>query len=263
MKGIDWKNINWKNVNRHVRRLQNSIAKSSEHGDHEKVKKLQAILWNSRSAKLLGIRKVTQDNQGRKTAGVDGKAKLSPKERIELVSEINVYGKWARVKQVEIPKPNGSTRTLGIPTMKDRARQAVMKLGLEPSYESNAEPNSYGFRPARSTQDAIDAIFNSLTGKSKEVKGKYIVEGDLKGFFDNIRPEAIIDNTLVKHDIELKKSLKNLIKSGGINPKGMVIETDNGTPQGGVISPLLANIAFTGLESFINEYGIETTRNKT
>jgi len=94
--------------------------------------------------------------------------------------------------------------------MKDRARQAVMKLGLEPSYESNAEPNSYGFRPARSTQDAIDAIFNSLTGK--KIKGKYIVEGDLKGFFDNIKPEAIIDNILVKHDIELKKSLKNLIR---------------------------------------------------
>ncbi len=92
MGGIDWKNINWKDVNRHVRRLQNSIAKASEYGDHDRVKDFQIILWNSRSAKLLGIRKVTQDNQGRKTAGVDGKANLSPKERIELVSEINVYG---------------------------------------------------------------------------------------------------------------------------------------------------------------------------
>lgn len=163
-------------------------------------------------------------------------------QRIKLVPIINVYGKWSQVRQVEIPKANGSVRTLGIPTMKDRARQAVIKLGLEPSYEAKAEPNSYGFRPARNTQDAIEAIFLSMRGKSGKAKKKYIIEGDLKGFFDNISPEAILTSPIVQRNIELEQSLNNLIKSGAVSTKMEQIETDKGTPQGGVISPSLYGI---------------------
>jgi RNA-directed DNA polymerase len=253
--GIRWNQINWKKVELTVRRIQNSIANCNKYGNFRKMRKLQRILWNSWSNKVLGIRKVTQDNKGKKTAGIDGMKNLTQKQRVSLIKNCSIYGKWQKVKQVEIPKKNGKMRTLGIPTMKDRARQLILKAGLEPAYEAMAEESSYGFRPGRQTKDAIEKIF-AATCKRK----KWVIEGDLKGFFDNIKPEAIIKNSVIGDNVKLQQSLKNLIESGAINVKGVEVETDRGTPQGGVISPLLANIAFMGLETFIKEWAWENRK---
>ncbi len=134
--------------------------------------------------------------------------------------------------------------------MYDRACQALMKIGLEPSYEANACNNSYGFRPCRSTHDAIEQIYLAI----RVSKDKWILEGDLKGFFDNIKTNAIIDNVVIGQDQELKHSITKLVQSGAVNVKHETIETNKGTPQGGVISPLLANIAFMGLEKMVDEW---------
>ena len=157
---------------------------------------------------------------------------------------------WSPVKQVEIPKKNDKTRTLGIPTIEDRVYQAKLKGIIEPCYETIAEPNSYGFRPMRSTKDAIEQIFLSVSRKEQA----WILEGDLKGFFDNIKTEAITTNQTIKDDKEIIETVNNLVKSGAMTVNNDLIETDRGTPQGGVISPLLANIAFTGMETMVEQW---------
>ena len=149
-----------------------------------------------------------------------------------------------------MPKKNGKIRTLGIPTIKDRIYQAKLKGIIEPCYEEIAEPNSYGFRPMRSTKDAIAQIFLGLRGKEEA----WVLEGDLKGFFDNIKTEAIVSNPIIKGNKELVATINNLVKSGAVTVNQERIKTEIGTPQGGIISPLLANIAFTGMETMIKEW---------
>ena len=149
------------------------------------VRKLRRILYKSESWNLICTRRVTQDNQGKKTAGVDGVKLLDPAQRMDLVVKLKprIERKWSPVRQVEIAKKNGKIRTLGIPTIEDRIYQAKLKGIIEPCYEEIAEPNSYGFRPKRSTKDAIEQIFTGICYKQEA----WVLEGDLKGFFDNIK----------------------------------------------------------------------------
>jgi len=247
--GEAWQLIDWKACQNHVDRLQQSIAIAIKYENYSKVHKLRRILYKSKAYNLLCTRRVTQDNQGKRTAGVDKIKLLSPAQRMDMVSNLNdgIERHWSPVRQKLL---NGKIRTLGIPTIEDRIYQAKLKDIIEPCYETIAEPNSYGFRPMRSTKDAIEQIFISIGKKSDA----WILEGDLKGFFDNIKTEAITSNIVIKDDKEIISTVNNLVKSGAMTVNNELVETDIGTPQGGIISPLLANIAFTGMETMIKDW---------
>jgi len=240
----DWSGLPWRKLEQHVYRLQKRIYRASCRGDEVVVRRLQQLLMRSRSAQLLATRRVTQDNQGKKTAGVDGKASLTPSERLDVAQHINPKGRQPKprpVRRVWIPKPGKTEkRPLGIPTMEDRARQALAKLALEPEWEAKFEPDSYGFRPGRSAHDAIEAIFSHIGKKSN-----YVLDADIRGCFDHI------DHAALLRKLTTYPAMKRLIKGwlkAGVMEEGNLIPSEEGTPQGGVISPLLANIALHGME---------------
>ena len=182
-----WRDINWKQVERVVYKLQTRIYKAKNRGDYKAVCRLQKTLINSRSAKLLATRKVTQDNRGKKTAGVDGVKSLSPEARLKLAGQLQLTDKSRRTRRVWIPKSNSEKRPLGIPTMRDRATQADAKLALEPECEAVCEENSYGFRPGRSCHDAIVAIYIHINQKPR-----YVLDADLAKCFDKINHQALL-----------------------------------------------------------------------
>lgn len=239
-----WRSINWRKAEKYVFKLQKRIYAASRHGDVKKVRKLQKTLMRSWSNRVLAVRRVTQDNQGRKTAGVDGALALSPVARLDLARRLKLTGKSKPTRRVWIPKPGKKEkRPLGIPTMFDRGLQTVVKAALEPEWEAVFEPNSYGFRPGRSCHDAIKQIKISI-----QQKPKYVLDADISHCFDKINHKVLLQKLNSRGIV--RRQIKAWLKSGVID-KGVFTATSEGTPQGGTLSPLLANIALHGLEQHI------------
>lgn len=243
---MEWKDLPWRKLERVVFKLQKRIFKASQRGDGRTVRKLQKTLMRSWSAKCLAVRRVTQDNQGKKTAGIDGVKAIEAPARLKLVNQLAPTTKAQPTRRVWIPKPGTEEkRPLGIPTMQDRAVQALVKQALEPEWEARFEPNSYGFRPGRSAHDAIQAIFSSISHQAK-----FVLDADIAKCFDRINHEALL--TKLNTYPVLRRQIKAWLKAGYIDEETL-FPTIEGTPQGGVISPLLANIALHGMEEYIKQ----------
>ncbi len=235
---LKWDDINWHPVEKYVRRLQMRIAKAIREGRHGKAKSLQWLLTHSFAAKLLAVKRVTQ-NRGSKTAGVDDVTWKSAKQKMQAAKSLQRKAYKAKpLRRIYIPKANGKRRPLGIPTMKDRAMQALHLLALEPISETLADRHSYGFRAKRSTADAIEQCFIVLARKTS---AQWILEGDIKGCFDNIKHEWMLNNIPTDKTI-----LRQWLKAGYIE-KQCLHSTEEGTPQGGIISPTAANMVLDGL----------------
>jgi len=239
----DWGALHWKAYQRNVYRLQKRIYQATRRGDWKRVHKLQRLLLRSWSARCIAVRQVSQDNRGKRTAGVDGVKNLTPRQRLSMARALAHLAEWrpAPIRRTYIPKP-GTTekRGLGIPVMADRACQALVKQALEPEWEAQFEPNSYGFRPGRSAHDAIEAIFNAIC-----LKPKYVLDADIEKCFDRINHQALLSK--LKTIPVVERLVRGWLKAGIVDA-GEWLFPEAGTPQGGVISPLLANIALHGFE---------------
>lgn len=234
-----WHAINWRKAHREVRRLQARIVKATQEGRWGKVKALQRLLSRSYSAKVLAVKRVT-GNEGKRTPGVDGVLWDTPQKKAHAVQTLRQRGYHPQpLRRVYIDKANGKQRPLGIPTMHDRAMQALYKLVLEPVAETTADPHSYGFRRERSPADAIEQCFKTLVWQRS---APWVFEGDIKGCFDHLSHEWLLANIPMETTM-----LRKWLKAGYIE-KEVFHPTEEGTPQGGVISPVLANMALDGLE---------------
>ena len=236
-----WADIHWHNVEEHVRRLQERIYRATTNKAWRTGKNLQKLLVRATSNKLLAIRRITQENQGKHTAGIDGMVYDTTEARWKLFQEgLSLKGyKPKPVRRVYIPKDNGKQRPLGIPTGRDRVMQAIVKAALEPEWEARFEANSYGFRPGRCTMDAIAAIHTTMSRKDSS---PWVLDADISGCFDNLDHSPLLAKLPV-FTATLHRWLKaEVVELGSLTP------TDTGTPQGGVISPLLANVALDGME---------------
>ena len=242
-----WHDVNWRYVNQKVRQVQVRIAKAAKEGKWSKVRSLQRLLTNSIAAKLIAVRRVT-DNNGKLTPGVDGEIWNTPSKKWEAANSLHTKGyKPQPLKRVYIPKANGKKRPLGIPTMKDRAMQALHLLALNPVAETLADGHSFGFRPGRSTQDAL---VYTHSGLCRKFDPEWVLEGDIKGCFDNISHQWLLDN------IPMDKGILSKWLKAGYMEAGSFHETGAGTPQGGIISPVLANMALDGLHQKLKELAV-------
>ena len=237
-----WSSIDWKEARRQVRRLQMRIAKAVKENRWNKVNALQYLLTHSFYAKLLAVKRVTS-NKGKKTPGVDGVVWKGARAKWRAACSLRRRGYRPQpLRRIYIPKKNGKKRPLSIPNMTDRAQQALYKLALAPVAETMADGNSYGFRESRSCADAIQAAFNAL---SKPNSAKWVFEADITGCYDNISKEWMLDN-IPMDKVVLRKWL-----GAGYVENGITYPTRKGVPQGGIISPTLANMTLDGLEEAV------------
>ena len=249
-----WKSFKWKKFQKILFRLQKRVYKAVRAGDKRKARSLQKLILKSQSAKLLAIRQVTQLNAGKKTAGIDGVASLSFEERLALARELSQHHtnwKHKGLREIPIPKKDGTIRMLKVPTIADRAWQCLAKYALEPAHEATFHARSYGFRTGRSAHNAQKYLFDNLRSMSHGID-KRVIELDIEKCFDMINHTAIMDNLIAPAGLKL--GIFRCLKAGT-----NVGFPDQGTPQGGVVSPLLANIALNGIESLHRYKG--TNRN--
>jgi RNA-directed DNA polymerase len=249
-----WNEIDWNKVQSSVHKIQYKISKARLSGNIKQVHSLQNVLVNHFGAKLLAVRRVTTLNKGKKTTGVDKLVITTPEDKLRLARVLKLDGRSQPIRRVWVPKPGKTEkRPLGIPVIQDRAKQALAKLALEPEWEAVFEPNSYGFRPGRKAHDAVEAIFKNLHFDTP----KWIFDADIKKCFDTIDHEALLSK--VSTFPAMRKQIAAWLKAGimeGYSNRNddVVTPTSAGTPQGGIISPLLANIALHGLEFHLKEF---------
>lgn len=243
----DWHSLDWARIQTTVRKTQLKIAQATEKGDWRRVKRLQRMLTHSFHGRCLAVRRVTE-NRGRRTPGVDGEKWATPHLKLQAVMRLSQKRGYrpTPLKRVWIPKPGKQEkRPLGIPTMLDRAMQALYLLALEPVVESTSDPKSYGFRPDRSTADAMVELFALL---SRQDSPQWILEGDIKGFFDNINHDWLCRN------VPMDRTMLRKWLGAGVVDRRHFMATEAGTPQGGIISPCLANATLNGLETELKRY---------
>jgi len=239
-----WNTIDWDKIKSTVNRLQIRIAKATQDENWNLVKRLSYLLTHSRSAKLLAVRVVTQ-NRGKRTPGIDGELWNSASEKIRAAMSLTDRQYRAQpLRRIYIPKPGKDTkRPISIPTMYDRAMQALYGLALQPISETSADPRSFGFRVFRSAQDASEYAFLCLSRKNSN---SWILEGDIRGCFDTIAHDWLMDNIPMDQSV-----LTQFLKAGFVFDQTL-FPTDKGTPQGGIVSPILANMTLDGLETILN-----------
>ena len=258
MKHFSWEKVDWKLVNSRIRRLQERIYKASLSENLKKVNFLQNVLIHSLDAKLLSVRRVTLE---KKISRLDKQISVSPSSRARLVQELKLDG-IAYSSRIYIPKPGRvEERPLGIPIIKDRAKQSLVLMALEPQWEARFEPNSYGFRPGRTTHDAIEALFLAIRGASKKSSSeRFIVEADLKGCFDNIDHNYLLAK--LNTTPQIREQIKAWLQVGifeGLSPEAEEPENPRGTPRRGIISPFLCNIVLHGIEQNLKEWIVKQT----
>lgn len=259
MESIDkWESIDWKPIYRKIKNLRQRIFRATQNKEWNKVRSLMKLMLRSYANLLLSIRKVTQSNKGKYTPGIDNLIVFKPEERVALTREMMDMSLWKTqpVKRIYIPKSNGKERPLGIPTIKNRVSQSIVKNALEPVWEARMEGSSFGFRPGRSAHDAIEQAWMRLNKQSKD---RWVLDADIKGAFDNISHEFILNAI---GNLPGRELIKQWLKAGYVESE-IFKETKSGTPQGGIISPLLANIALDGLEEILNQYRKCQGKNKS
>ena len=245
---LEWDSVSWRVHEDNVRRLRQRIFTATQEGDWPKVRNLQKLMLRSRSNTLLSVRQVTQRNAGRKTAGIDGEVALTSEARADVAVRVHSSIRtWtpSAVRRVYIPKASNRAklRPLGIPVIMDRCHQARVRNALEPEWEARFEPRSYGFRPGRSCQDAIGAIYT--TCKGPRAKRVWALDADLAAAFDRIDHDRLL---AAIGPFPAREMIRGWLKAGVFEPGKGFAPTEEGTPQGGVISPLLLNVALHGLE---------------